>query len=578
MVLDDLMPLDDLMVFDDLMVLGDLIVLGDLMVLGNLMVLGGLMVLDDLMLLGDLVGDLMVGDLMMLDDLMVLGDLVVLGDLMVLNDLMVLGDLMVLDDLTDAEYLMFVGPPPSKANKFSFGQFYDDFSKLLDDITLKKGNLLLMGDFNIHYESACKPEVKKCVKLLESHGLTQLVFEPTHRNGHTLDWIVARHREDVVQDILVEDRQSSDHFWITVELSFLKPTEGPVEVQCRNLKLVSREDFARDLQSSKLLTEPSEDVNELADLYNTTLIQLMDSHAPCVTRYRRLRHEPQWYNDQILLAKTHRRKSERKWRKTRLEIHRQMYNMARNELNQLIRETKSRYYNDNVFSNQQNPKVLFTHLFSLLGKTSNTTLPNVDDDLTLANDFGKFFSSKIEKIRQEFSPESIAVTGARFQGESFDSFDPLTEEQIICIIKQSKGTTCTLDPAPTKFVLEYFDILLPVFTQIINLSLKCGTVPGCFKQAIVKPLLKKPGLDSTCFSNYRPVSNLPFLSKVLERAVKMQVSQHLSKHDLYHKFQSAYRSFHSTETALLRVVNDLQWSVDRGELSRSCSLGLIGRV
>ena len=92
-----------------------------------------------------------------------------------------------------------------------------------------------------------------------------------------------------------------------------------------------------------------------------------------------------------------------------------------------------------------------------------------------------------------------------------------------------------------------------------------STVPSMFKQAIVRPLLKKTGLDNNIFKNYRPVSNLPFLSKVLEKVVAMRLEEHLIKNQLHDPLQSAYRAFHSTETALLKVHHDIATALDRNQ-------------
>ena len=86
---------------------------------------------------------------------------------------------------------------------------------------------------------------------------------------------------------------------------------------------------------------------------------------------------------------------------------------------------------------------------------------------------------------------------------------------------------------------------------MVNISLESGHFLSAWEEALVQPILKKNGLD-TVFKNYRPVSNLSFVSKVTERAVF-----HMKKHDLYPSLQSAYRKNHSTEKALLKVTNDI---------------------
>ena len=116
-------------------------------------------------------------------------------------------------------------------------------------------------------------------------------------------------------------------------------------------------------------------------------------------------------------------------------------------------------------------------------------------------------------------------------------------------------------------MISNIDIIVPCITSIINQSLSSGTVPQCFKDAIVTPLLKKKNLSIEEFKNFRPVSNLPFISKILEKVVAKQLNHHLLIHNLHEPYQSAYRQHHNTETALLKINNDLLCAADEGKIS-----------
>ena len=135
-----------------------------------------------------------------------------------------------------------------------------------------------------------------------------------------------------------------------------------------------------------------------------------------------------------------------------------------------------------------------------------------------------------------------------------------------CILN-SAPKSCVLDPIPLKHLIEFQDSIIPSVTDLFNYFLASGIFQQCFKSDLVIPILKKRCLDHNDLNNYRPVSNLCFIAKILEKLLLSQVSSYLNSHNLYNTCQSAYRPGHSTETALLKIVNDLFLSFDKGNIS-----------
>ncbi len=140
----------------------------------------------------------------------------------------------------------------------------------------------------------------------------------------------------------------------------------------------------------------------------------------------------------------------------------------------------------------------------------------------------------------------------------FTYFSPLSEAEVSKLILSSHHTTCPLDPIPSHLRQDISPAVVPALTHIVNTSLHTGSFPSAFKQARITPPLKKPTLNSTLLGDYRPVSLLPFIAKTLERVVFNQVTAFLTQNNLLDSNQTGLRSEHSTETALLSVVEDLK--------------------
>ena len=103
-----------------------------------------------------------------------------------------------------------------------------------------------------------------------------------------------------------------------------------------------------------------------------------------------------------------------------------------------------------------------------------------------------------------------------FSGTAFAEFQLVTEDFVKTLVQEMPRKSCDLDPIPTSVLYDYLDEIIPIVTSIMNKSLSSRIVPQYFKHALVKLLLKKASLDPNCLKHYRPVSNLPFLSKVLD--------------------------------------------------------------
>ncbi len=282
-----------------------------------------------------------------------------------------------------------------------------------------------------------------------------------------------------------------------------------------------------------------------------------------------IRPASQWYTEEIDSEKAVRRQLERFWRISKLEIDRQIYVDQCRTVQNLLYTSRCKFYNDQIQESTGNQKLLHRIVNKLLHKTPESPLPSYRSLEELIEKFADFFSDKIMIIREKLNAENNQRTNhtphEHEENHSFPSlnnFAEASEEEIRKLIIESASKSCDLDPIPTWLLKDCIDSLLPVITKIINLSLSSSTVPDNFKEALLSPLIKKALMDSEIFKHYRPISNLSFISKLVEKVVAIRTKQHMSTHRLYEKMQSAYREHHSTETALLRVHNDIMQAID----------------
>ena len=154
-------------------------------------------------------------------------------------------------------------------------------------------------------------------------------------------------------------------------------------------------------------------------------------------------------------------------------------------------------------------------------RVPNTSMPSTSDITTLCHSFSPFFVNKIEQIRMKLCDPKHNVPHIPPPGINFPmtSFEPATADEVRKSILSSQDKSCDLDPLPAKLLKSCLDILLTPITNIVNLSLESGSFPDVLKVSHITPLLKKPSLSKDDMKNYRPVSNLNLISKIIEKII-----------------------------------------------------------
>ena len=180
--------------------------------------------------------------------------------------------------------------------------------------------------------------------------------------------------------------------------------------------------------------------------------------------------------------------------------------------------------------------------------------------------------SKIKSIRDSLDSHPL-YKPIRREVPKFSRFSRITEDQVEKIMRCMPSKCCELDVMPPKIMKQIIPSIITPITNLINNSLENGVFANNWKMAIIKPLLKKPGLDLIC-KNYRPVSNLSFLSNVLEKCALLQFNNHCTTNNLLPDYQSAYRECFSCATALVKLMDDILWNMEEQKITAVVAIDL----
>ena len=452
--------------------------------------------------------------------------------------------------------------PDTEKNLYTMTECYKEFTELFAYYKSLKEETVFCGDYNFHVNNPNDSKAMKFIEILDTFELRQHVKESTHKEGNTLDLIISDKESSVISHQI--DFMLSDHYNILFYIDMSKPPRMKKNITYRKTKSINIKEFKNDIRNSMTQINMNDNLESLVDSYQKNLLEVLDKHAPKQTKLVTIRDKTPWTTEEIRPHKQDLRRLERKMKRTKLEIDKQLFKDKKAEYKEFLNNKWNEHYTKLIQDNSADPKNLFNVINKALHKKEDTPFPPGMSDAELANDFNKFFDGKIQTIRDNMDSNQIGMTPipeAPKYTQQLTEFRLLSKEEVKRLISTSASKHCELDPIPTWLLKECIEDLLPLITQIINLSLQLGDMPMSLKKAIINPLLKKLGLE-LIKKNYRPVSNLAFISKLIEKAVALQLIEHLKFNNLYDKFQSAYRTFHSTETALLRVKNDVLNAMD----------------
>ena len=472
-----------------------------------------------------------------------------------------------------------------RCQEVPFGTFLTEFGDFLFHLLQDTSPFMIAGDFNLHVNISSDSKVLKFQDLIDEFGIVLVSSTvPTHVNGNILDFIVCDSiaLAKVLSVSVDSSQQASDHFPVAFDItdhsSFSRPLITPKPK--RKLSKINFDIFKSDmsLQLNPILLD--NDISSFFQLlitYNDTLSDILDDHAPLKQSKITHAERPPWYDTEYRQAVSLRRSCEKTHRKSRDPDDKMLLNIQESVCTKLADMKRTSYYQKAIADRAGDQRALFSLVSELTDSSPTSPTPDYSTDDIVARDLNTSFVDKISNIHLSISKNAntLPITNKKKITEKniskknstinintlLSDFALTTEKELADILSSSKFSTSDLDPLPPSVLKECIQTLLPFLVVLVNYSLKQGSIDG-LTEAVIRPLLKKAGLDPNIFSNLRPISNLTFISKLIERVVNIRISDHMKANNLDCPSQYGYKKHHSTETLLVHFLNEIMVAVD----------------
>lgn len=483
--------------------------------------------------------------------------------------------------------LCFVYRPPNVLTSW-----YDLFSLQIENADITNLHYFILGDMNINYSIAdnCtfKFSCEKWATIVSNYGLAQLIKSPTRvtkTSTRTIDHIYTN-ASSFVKESFVSEISLSDHYPIcfTYKTNNCNTNRASSEhqyISYRSFHSFSIDNFRQDLLSSDIsMIETITDVNTAMSTFYDIINSVLNKHVPLKEKRVKRQKQPGWFNHEIKQLIKERDNSHK------LCLH-DKYKLLRNKVTSEIRKSKKNFFNKTIKCGKE-PKQLWQGLknISNLNQQNSIKFPKmlmvnnckINDKQTMINELNRHFvniSSIINKSpmsKQYIDHLSCNISKHLGNAPSF-TIDFITQYQVKTIIdKLGINKSTGLDNISPRVLKHCGDTIVPVITSIVNNSIASGVFPDELKLAKVIPLFKSGPREDPC--NYRPISILPTISKIFERHMANQLNTYLSKYNILHKYQSGFRSKHSCNTALTRLIDTWLKEIDNGKIVGTVFLDL----
>lgn len=442
--------------------------------------------------------------------------------------------------------------------------FCTELTKLLSSLATEKKSVVILGDMNINLSDERNPSCVDYTNCFLGFGYESLISIPTRcvlsTNGTIIDHILSNFIPQ--EDCGILEFSPTDHYPIFFRLDCHRKKQNRTFYKT----VLNKEEFA-----SQVLQADWSDVYMLTDAesaYNkmVCIVKECSDKASAVVKCNRklpAPHSP-WLTNGLLKSM---RKKENMYKKTKKRPFntklKDRYKMYCNTLNRLLKTAKRRFYENKIDQAGNDVKQKWKIINNFLNNNAKhspvTKLISSDveynDPFDIANIFNEQFCGS-----QHHTPRTDPQPLQRLP-QSFFLF-PTTPDEIIAIINNIKVTSAGLDHIyPSSVKLISHAIGTP-FSHVINLMFSTGVFPQQLKKAKVIPVFKKGNRE--CAANYRPISILPFFSKVVEKCFVNRLMKYLSKFNILSPQQYGFRAGLSTDCAVLSFTDKIKTAIDSG--------------